>query len=188
MRSPNILVHPQSGDHPLDSPTTACSGADAMSPSKESVKSQRMQRPGSRLQELEQELAKIHHRGPVHPMPSPQPLTPPIPTTQPVHISGKTLHELPHGLLTPLGNPVSAFAAASAMLNTYVSTSGTSTPILPEPQDNLDEVNPFFLFNFYHYLNNNLSVAAFEFKKNQFIKSTKREEGLDNIPEKRSCP
>ena len=49
----------------MESPSlsTGASGSEVMSPTKENAKN-RTQRPGSRLQELENELAKIHNSNP----------------------------------------------------------------------------------------------------------------------------
>jgi len=100
-----------------------------MSPSKENVKI-RAQRPGSRLQELEQELAKIHHRGSIFATAPIQPLTPPISvqTQQPVQ-----------NLLTTT-QPVSTVPVATVTPNIVTSRSGTNTPIQAEFQDTTNEV------------------------------------------------
>lgn len=114
----------------LDSPTPgAPTGPETMSPSKENVK-MRAQRPGSRLQELEQELAKIHHRGSVFAAPPTQPLTPPIVNpAQPQQQS----------LLTT-APPVSTVPVATVTPSIVTPRSGTNTPIQAELQDNTSEV------------------------------------------------
>ncbi|XP_071626881.1 uncharacterized protein Wnk isoform X3 [Temnothorax longispinosus] len=117
----------------LDSPTPgAPTGSENMSPSKENVK-MRAQRPGSRLQELEQELAKIHHRGSVFSAAPNQPLTPPtsVQTQQSVQ-----------NLLTTV-QPVSVVPVATVTPNIVTPRSGTNTPIQAELQDATNEkANP----------------------------------------------
>ncbi|XP_011331558.2 serine/threonine-protein kinase WNK1 isoform X2 [Ooceraea biroi] len=118
----------------LDSPTPgAPTGPETMSPSKENVKI-RAQRPGSRLQELEQELAKIH-RGSVFTGPPTQPLTPPIPVINPVQAQQQPL-------LTT-APPISTVPVATVTPNIVTPRSGTNTPVQAELQDNTSEkVNP----------------------------------------------
>jgi len=115
----------------LDSPTPgAPTGIENMSPSKENVKI-RTQRPGSRLQELEQELAKIHHRGSIFTAASVQPLTPPISNVQ--------TQQSVQNLLTT-AQPVSIVPVATITSNIVTSRSGTNTPIQTELQDTTNEV------------------------------------------------
>ncbi|KYN16827.1 Serine/threonine-protein kinase WNK1 [Trachymyrmex cornetzi] len=114
----------------LDSPTPgAPTGTENMSPSKENVKI-RTQRPGSRLQELEQELAKIHHRGSVFAAAPVQPLTPPISNVQ--------TQQSVQNLLTT-AQPVSIVPVATVTSNIVTSRSGTNTPIQAELQDITNE-------------------------------------------------
>lgn len=121
----------------LDSPTPGVSaGSENMSPSKENVK-MRAQRPGSRLQELEQELAKIHHRGSVFAAAPIQPLTPPI---------SVQAQQSVQNLLTT-AQPVSMIPVATVTPNVVTSRSGTNTPIQAELQDT-NEV----IFTFYNVL------------------------------------
>jgi len=103
-----------------------------MSPSKENIKI-RAQRPGSRLQELEQELAKIHHRGSVFTGASTQPLTPPIPVINPIQMQQQNL-------LTS-APPISTVPVATVTPNIVTPRSGTNTPIQAELQDNIGEVS-----------------------------------------------
>jgi len=110
-----------------------------MSPSKENVKI-RAQRPGSRLQELEQELAKIHHRGSVFAGPSTQPLTPPIPVINPIQMQQQNL-------LTS-APPISTVPVATVTPSIVTPRSGTNTPIQTEFQDNIGEVS-FILCNIF---------------------------------------
>lgn len=123
----------------LDSPTPgAPAGTENMSPSKENVKI-RAQRPGSRLQELEQELAKIHHRGSIFSTVPLQPLTPPISVqTQSVQ-----------NLLTT-AQPVSVVPVATVTPNVVTPRSDTNTPIQTELQDTSNEVISFFCNVFCH--------------------------------------
>lgn len=122
----------------LDSPIPGSQGGpENMSPSKENIKV-RIQRPGSRLQELEQELAKIHHRGPVLPTTSPQPLTPPVPVINPPPIQ-PTLQQTQNLLTTVPSVPV-----ATVTPNIVQSRSDTNTPIQTELQDSVAEV--FYVF------------------------------------------
>lgn len=115
----------------LDSPTpgVAPAASETMSPSKENVKV-RAQRPGSRLQELEQELAKIHHRGSVFAAAPTQPLTPPIQTQQ----------QLAQNLLTTALPVSTSVPVANIASNVVTPRSGTNTPIQPELQDSTNEV------------------------------------------------
>ncbi|XP_014481955.1 PREDICTED: uncharacterized protein LOC106748175 isoform X3 [Dinoponera quadriceps] len=115
----------------LDSPTPgAPAGPENMSPSKENIKI-RAQRPGSRLQELEQELAKIHHRGSVFAAVPTQPLTPPIPVINSVQQSAQTL-------LT-IVPPISTISVTTVTPSIVTPRSDTNTPIQPELQDNINE-------------------------------------------------
>ncbi|XP_018396498.1 PREDICTED: uncharacterized protein LOC108774792 [Cyphomyrmex costatus] len=118
----------------LDSPTPgAPTGTENMSPSKENVKI-RTQRPGSRLQELEQELAKIHHRGSVFAAAPVQPLTPPISNVQ--------TQQSVQNLLTT-AQPISIVPVTTVTSNIVTSRSGTNTPIQAELQDTANEkTNP----------------------------------------------
>ncbi|KAL6262547.1 hypothetical protein P5V15_005340 [Pogonomyrmex californicus] len=119
-------------DSSLDSPTPGIpTGSETMSPSKENVKI-RTQRPGSRLQELEQELAKIHHRGSVFTIAPTQPLTPPIPVQAQQSVQN---------LLTTI-QPVSVVPVATVTPNIVAPRSGTDTPIQTELQDSTEKVNP----------------------------------------------
>lgn len=114
----------------LDSPTPgAPAGSETMSPSKESAKIR--QRPGSRLQELEQELAKIHHRGSVFAAPPTQPLS----TINPVQQSMQNL-------LTTA--PASTVPVATVTPNIVTPRSGTNTPIQTELQDGNEVIFLFF--------------------------------------------
>ncbi|XP_011260874.1 serine/threonine-protein kinase WNK1 isoform X4 [Camponotus floridanus] len=117
----------------LDSPTPGVApvAPETMSPSKENVKV-RAQRPGSRLQELEQELAKIHHRGSVFAAPPTQPLTPPI--------SIQTQQQLAQNLLTTALPVSTSVPVATIASNVVTPRSGTNTPIQPELQDSSNEV------------------------------------------------
>ncbi|XP_036141340.1 serine/threonine-protein kinase WNK1 isoform X2 [Monomorium pharaonis] len=112
----------------LDSPIPGAPvGSENMSPSKENVKI-RAQRPGSRLQELEQELAKIH-RGSVFAA-TIQPLTPPISAqTQNLLTTAQSVSMIPVATVTP---------------NIVTPRSGTNTPIQQtELQDATNEkTNP----------------------------------------------
>ena len=128
----------------LDSPTPgAPTGTENMSPSKENVKI-RTQRPGSRLQELEQELAKIHHRGSVFAAAPVQSLTPPISNVQ--------TQQSVQNLLTT-AQPVSIVPVATVTSNIMTSRSGTNTPIQAEFQDTTNEVIFCDIFeNTLHYL------------------------------------
>ncbi|XP_032679490.1 uncharacterized protein LOC116847957 isoform X3 [Odontomachus brunneus] len=121
----------------LDSPTPgAPTGSDNMSPSKENVKI-RAQRPGSRLQELEQELAKIHHRGSVFAAAPTQSLTPPITIINSVHM------QQPVQTLLTTAPPISTVPVATVTPNIVTPRSDTNTPIQPELQDNINEkANP----------------------------------------------
>lgn len=115
----------------LDSPIPGASaGSENMSPSKENVKL-RAQRPGSRLQELEQELAKIHHRGSIFAAAPIQPLTPPISV------------QTQQNLLTT-AQPVSMVPVATVTPNIVTPRSGTNTPIQAELQDTTNEVTSNF--------------------------------------------
>lgn len=123
----------------LDSPTPgAPTGSENMSPSKENVKI-RAQRPGSRLQELEQELAKIHHRGSVFAAAPIQPLTPPI---------SVQAQQSVQNLLTTT-QPVSMIPVATVTPNIVTPRSDTNTPIQAELQDTSNEVISIFcnIFN-----------------------------------------
>lgn len=115
----------------LDSPTpgVAPTASETMSPSKENVKI-RAQRPGSRLQELEQELAKIHHRGSVFAVAPTQPLTPPIQTQQ----------QLAQNLLTTALPVSTCVPMATVIPNVVTPRSDTNTPIQTELQDSTNEV------------------------------------------------
>lgn len=104
-----------------------------MSPSKENVKI-RTQRPGSRLQELEQELAKIHHRGSVFTTIPTQPLTPPIPVINSVHM------QQPVQTLLTTAPPISTVPVATVTPSIVTPRSDTNTPIQQELQDNVNEV------------------------------------------------
>lgn len=117
----------------LDSPTPGVApvAPESMSPSKENVKV-RAQRPGSRLQELEQELAKIHHRGSVFAAAPTQPLTPPI--------SIQTQQQLAQHLLTTALPVSTSVPMATVASNVVTPRSGTNTPIQPELQDGTNEV------------------------------------------------
>lgn len=110
-----------------------------MSPSKESIKV-RTQRPGSRLQELEQELAKIHHRGSILPTASPQPLTPPVSAVGSIQPSLQATQTL----LTTVP-PVTTVPVATVTPSVITSRSDTNTPVQTESQENVSEV----IFNIY---------------------------------------
>lgn len=117
----------------LDSPTPgAPAGSENMSPSKENVKI-RAQRPGSRLQELEQELAKIH-RGSVFVATPIQSSIPPI--------SVQTQQSVQNLLTT--AQPVSMVPVATVTPNIVTPRSGTNTPIQTELQDTTNEVMSIF--------------------------------------------
>lgn len=119
---------------PLDSPTPGTSaGSETMSPSKENVK-MRTQRPGSRLQELEQELAKIHHRGSVFTVASIQPLTPPI--------SVQAQQSVQNLLTTAQSVPM--IPVATVTPNIVTPRSGTNTPIQAELQDTNEVISIFY--------------------------------------------
>lgn len=118
-----------------------------MSPSKESVKV-RAQRPGSRLQELEQELAKIHHRGSVLPMASPQPLTPPVSVINSIHIQPSL--QSTQSLLTTVP-PVTTVPVATVTPSVITSRSDTNTPVLTELQESIPEVRFLHLFFFFNF-------------------------------------
>ncbi|XP_076240091.1 wnk kinase isoform X3 [Calliopsis andreniformis] len=123
----------------LDSPTPggAATGSETMSPSKESVKV-RAQRPGSRLQELEQELAKIHHRGSVLPTASPQPLTPPVSAVSSIQMQPSL--QSTQSLLTTVP-PVTTVPVATVTPSVITSRSDANTPVLTESQENVPEVS-----------------------------------------------
>lgn len=125
-------------DCSLDSPTPggAPVGSETMSPSKESIKV-RTQRPGSRLQELEQELAKIHHRGSILSTASPQPLTPPVSVVGSVQIQPPS--QPTQNLLTTVP-PVTAVPVATVTPSVIASRSDTNTPVQIESQENAPEV------------------------------------------------
>lgn len=114
-----------------------------MSPSKESIKV-RTQRPGSRLQELEQELAKIHHRGTILSTASPQPLTPPVSVVGSIQMQPSLQHT--QTLLTTVP-PITAVPVANVIPNVITSRSDTNTPIQIESQENVTEV----LYNIFIY-------------------------------------
>lgn len=119
-----------------DSPVPGgVAGSDMMSPSKENIKT-RLQRPGSRLQELEQELAKIHHRGPMLSSSSPQPLTSPVPAIHPIQAQPQ-LHQ-PQTLLATV-HPTVTVPVAAVSPSVMTTTSGTNTPVQLELQDNVTE-------------------------------------------------
>lgn len=125
----------------LDSPTPgAPTGSETMSPSKENAKI-RAQRPGSRLQELEQELAKIHHRGSVFSAAPTQPLTPPVSMVNPVPVQQSV-----QNLLTTA--PVSTVPVATVTPNIVTPRSGTNTPIQTELQDSNEVI--FILCNIFN--------------------------------------
>lgn len=135
-----------------------------MSPSKESVKV-RAQRPGSRLQELEQELAKIHHRGPAlaaannnnnNTTSSPQPImTPPVITScyhttttttippQPTQSQTQQHQTQPQQHLLATVVPVSTIPVATVTPN-IISAANVANADNPDPQENVD-VCFFFL-------------------------------------------
>ncbi|CAK9795460.1 Serine/threonine-protein kinase WNK3 [Anthophora plagiata] len=123
-------------DCSLDSPTPggAPIGSETMSPSKENIKV-RTQRPGSRLQELEQELAKIHHRGSILPTASPQPLTPPV-SVGSVQIQPSL--QSTQSLLTTVP-PVTTVPVATVTPSVITSRSDTNTPVQTESQENTSE-------------------------------------------------
>ncbi|XP_063978625.1 serine/threonine-protein kinase Wnk isoform X2 [Diachasmimorpha longicaudata] len=119
---------------PLDSPVPSGSTGETMcSPSKENVKNVRAPRPSSRLQELEQELAKIHHKCTGLPTSSPQPLTPPMTGVQGISTgSGQLpLQSLPQSLLTPV-IPISAIPVGTVAPCVVSSNSGSDTPVHTE--------------------------------------------------------
>ncbi|KOX79935.1 Serine/threonine-protein kinase WNK1 [Melipona quadrifasciata] len=124
-------------DCSLDSPTPggAPVGSETMSPSKESIKV-RTQRPGSRLQELEQELAKIHHRGSILPTASPQPLTPPVSVVGSIQMQPPS--QPTQSLLTTVP-PVTAVPVATVTSTVITSRSDTNTPVQIESQENASE-------------------------------------------------
>ncbi|KAK9297698.1 hypothetical protein QLX08_008739 [Tetragonisca angustula] len=124
-------------DCSLDSPTPggAPVGSETMSPSKESIKV-RTQRPGSRLQELEQELAKIHHRGSILSTASPQPLTPPVSIVGSVQMQPPS--QPTQNLLTTVP-PVTAVPVATVIPSVITSRSDTNTPVQIESQENASE-------------------------------------------------
>ncbi|KAG9428628.1 hypothetical protein HZU67_10032 [Apis mellifera carnica] len=123
-------------DCSLDSPTPGGPvGSETMSPSKESIKI-RTQRPGSRLQELEQELAKIHHRGTILPTASPQPLTPPVSVVNSIQMQPSLQHT--QTLLTTVPS-VTAVPGTNVIPNVITSRSDTNTPIQIESQENITE-------------------------------------------------
>ncbi|PBC29790.1 serine/threonine-protein kinase Wnk isoform X5 [Apis cerana] len=123
-------------DCSLDSPTPGGPvGSETMSPSKENIKI-RTQRPGSRLQELEQELAKIHHRGTILPTASPQPLTPPVSVVSSIQMQPSLQHT--QTLLTTVPS-VTAVSGANIIPNVITSRSDTNTPIQVESQENITE-------------------------------------------------
>ncbi|XP_054007289.1 mucin-17-like isoform X3 [Hylaeus anthracinus] len=126
-------------DCSLDSPTPGVgpSGSETMSPSKESIKV-RTQRPGSRLQELEQELAKIHHRGSILSTASPQPLTPPVSAITSTQMQPSL--QSTQNLLTTIP-PVTTVLVASVTHSVVTCRSDTNTPVLTESQDNASEVS-----------------------------------------------
>lgn len=107
-----------------------------MSPSKENAKI-RAQRPGYRLQELEQELAKIHHRGSVFTAVSTQPLTPPISIINPVQMQ-------PMQTLLTIAPQISTVPVATVTPNIVAPRS--DTPVQTDVQDNINEVIYFFVF------------------------------------------
>lgn len=114
-----------------------------MSPSKESIKV-RIQRPGSRLQELEQELAKIH-RGSIPATASPQPLTPPVSISSVPPSSVGSIQLQPslqstQSLLTTVP-PVTAVPVATVTPSVFTSRSDTNTPVQVESQENVSEVH-----------------------------------------------
>lgn len=118
-----------------------------MSPSKESIKV-RTQRPGSRLQELEQELAKIH-RGSIPATASPQPLTPPVsinsvPPSSVGSIQLQPSLQSTQSLLTTVP-PVTAIPVATVTPSVFTSRSDTNTPVQVESQENVTEVHIEFI-------------------------------------------
>lgn len=131
----------------LDSPTPGASaGPENMSPSKENVKI-RAQRPGSRLQELEQELAKIHHRGSIFAAVPAQPLTPPM------TVINNSVHMQPVQTLLTTVPPISTIPVATVTPSIVAPRSDTNTPIQPELQDNLNEVIfQCFILSTYTYM------------------------------------
>ncbi|XP_066588439.1 serine/threonine-protein kinase Wnk-like isoform X2 [Prorops nasuta] len=131
----NFGVPQGNTEYTLDSPTpSGTMGSESMSPSKENPKL-RMQRPGSRLQELEQELAKIHQRGPVLSITSPHPLTPPVPILNPPQ-----LHQPIQNMQTLLTTVVPAnVPVATVTPNIVTPRSGSNTPIQAELQDNAEK-------------------------------------------------
>ncbi|KOC60991.1 Serine/threonine-protein kinase WNK3 [Habropoda laboriosa] len=124
-------------DCSLDSPTPVGGpmGSETMSPSKESIKV-RTQRPGSRLQELEQELAKIHHRGSILPTASPQPLTPPVSAVGSVQV--QPLLQSTQSLLTTVPSATTV-PVATVTPSVITSRSDTNTPVQTESQENASE-------------------------------------------------
>lgn len=113
-----------------------------MSPSKESIKI-RTQRPGSRLQELEQELAKIHHRGSILSTASPQPLTPPVSAVTSIQMQPPL--QSTQNLLTTVP-PVTTVLVATVTPSVVTCRSDTNTPVLTESQENVSEVC-IYLYN-----------------------------------------
>ncbi|XP_076164633.1 wnk kinase isoform X2 [Ptiloglossa arizonensis] len=124
-------------DCSLDSPTPGGgpTGSETMSPSKESIKI-RTQRPGSRLQELEQELAKIHHRGSILSTASPQPLTPPVSAVTSIQMQPPL--QSTQNLLTTVP-PVTTVLVATVTPSVVTCRSDTNTPVLTESQENVSE-------------------------------------------------
>ncbi|OAD59198.1 Serine/threonine-protein kinase WNK3 [Eufriesea mexicana] len=124
-------------DCSLDSPTPGGGpvGSETMSPSKESIKV-RTQRPGSRLQELEQELAKIHHRGSILPTASPQPVTPPVSVVGSIQVQPPL--QATQSLLTTVPS-VTAIPIATVTPSVNTSCSDTNTPVQIESQENTSE-------------------------------------------------
>lgn len=96
----------------------------------------RAQRPGSRLQELEQELAKIHHRGSVFAAVP----TPPIPI--------QAQQQLAQNLLTTALPVTTCISIATVAPNVVTPRSDTNTPIQTELQDGVNEVI-FIIHNFF---------------------------------------
>ncbi|XP_033190942.2 wnk kinase isoform X4 [Bombus vancouverensis nearcticus] len=128
-------------DSPTPTPGGAPVGSETMSPSKESIKV-RIQRPGSRLQELEQELAKIH-RGSIPATASPQPLTPPVSISSVPPSSVGSIQLQPslqstQSLLTTVP-PVTAVPVATVTPSVFTSRSDTNTPVQVESQENVSE-------------------------------------------------
>ncbi|EFN78754.1 Serine/threonine-protein kinase WNK3 [Harpegnathos saltator] len=135
--SSTLTLSQNNTEYPLDSPTPGVpAGPENMSPSKENVKI-RTQRPGSRLQELEQELAKIHHRGSIFTTIPTQPLTPPITVINSVHM------QQPVQTLLTTAPPISTVPIATVTPSIVTPRSDTNTPVQPELQDNTNEkANP----------------------------------------------